>query len=107
MRRSISKTLICPVCAVVIAEATYKPWSASLVLVSPDGVRVQPEGVAAQLRRAQAQPHPDDARVAFLRRHLDELVYDLRCRNGHSTLRTMPQLVRAIRNAQGQWVDLA
>ena len=44
--------------------------------------------------------------MAFVRRHLGELMYDLRCRNGHSTLRTTPQLVRAVRHAQGRWVDL-
>ena len=116
MRWSISKKLTCPTCGVVIADGTYQRWPGNLILVSPEGVRLQPESVAVQLRRAQAERSGsspggtnelDDARVDFLRRHLGELVYDLRCRNGHSTVRTMPQLVRAIQSAHGQWVDPA
>lgn len=110
MRWSISKKLTCPNCGVVIADATYRRWPGNLILVSPEGVRLQPESVAVQLRRAQVDHGGspggteglDDARIDFLRRHLDELVYDLRCRNGHSTVRTMPELV--IRGAHGQWV---
>jgi hypothetical protein len=33
-------------------------------------------------------------------------VFELRCRNGHRTLRTMPQIVRAMRSSPGAWVDL-
>jgi hypothetical protein len=115
MRWSISKELTCPTCGVVIADATYRRWPGNLVLVSPEGVQLQPESVAVQLRRVQEGRSGDspggtdelDARVDYLRRHLEELVYDLRCRNGHSALRTMPRLVRAIRDARGQWVDPA
>jgi hypothetical protein len=111
-----TKQLTCPACGVVIAEATYQRFPGNLVLVDPDGARLQPEAVRDQLRRAQsaaasaasagAEPHARD-RIAFLEHNLGELVYDLRCRNGHSLLRGMPQLVQAVRDAAGQWVSLA
>jgi hypothetical protein len=104
VRRRIEKQLTCPECQVVVADATYTRWPGNLVLVSPDGVRLLPESVGLLLRRARAEG--DETRVAFLERHLEELVFDLRCRNGHRTLRTMPQLARAIRTAGGRWVDL-
>jgi hypothetical protein len=104
MRRTIHKQLICPLCGVVLAEATYTRWPGRLVLESPEGARLQPESIGLQLRRARAEQDAD--RVAFLERHLEELVFDLRCRNGHRTLRTMPQLARAIRTAGGSWVEL-
>jgi hypothetical protein len=37
-----------------------------------------------------------EPRLAYLRRHASELVYDLRCRNGHQVLRTMIALPRVI-----------
>ena len=110
MARPLVKELICPACGVVIAEATYRRWPPDLVLVAPSGVLLQPETVAVQMARAQAAEQAGDSEaathVAFLERNLGELVYDLRCRNGHSTLRTMPQLVRSVRRAGGRWVDL-
>jgi hypothetical protein len=111
VQRRFSKQLVCPACGVVVADATYTRWPPSLVLLSPEGVRIPPENGALQLRRAQAEraehPSPEAGeRVDFLRRHLGELIHDLRCRNGHRTLRTVPQLVRAIRHSQGRWVDL-
>src|SRR3954469_24796480 len=111
VRRTISKQLPCPACGVVVADATYTRWPGDLALVAPDGTRIQPESAAVQLRRARAEqdaaPTPArEQRMAYLTRNLDELVSDLRCRNGHSTLRSMPELVRAIRQAGGHWVDL-
>jgi|1185.fasta_scaffold1152642_1 hypothetical protein len=104
MPRTLRKQLTCPGCGVVIADATYTRWPGRLVLLSPEGVRLQPESVGLQLRRARDEH--DTVRAEFLERHLEELVFDLRCRNGHRTLRTMPQLARAVRAAGGTWVDL-
>ena len=115
MRWSITKQLICPACGVVIADATYQRWPGNLTLLSPEGYRIQPESVGVQIRRAETEVEraPSAAtrkyaedRVRFLKRSVAELVFDLQCRNGHSTLRTMPQLVRAIGKAGGRWVDL-
>ena len=75
---------------------------------------LQPLGVAVQIRLAEQDLTSQDGerrsqaeqRLSFLRRHLGELVYDLRCRRGHSTACTMPQLVRAMRRTSGRWVTL-
>ncbi len=98
--RKLGKQLLCPGCGDVLATAVHTRWPGNLELTAPDGTRLQPESAAVQLRRAEPQ------RVEFLRRQLDELVYDLRCRRGHSTLRTMPQIVRAMRSTPGAWVPL-
>jgi hypothetical protein len=100
----VRKQLTCPACGVVMADATYRRWPGDLRLTSPDGARLQPEGGAVLLRQVGAGGADPD-REDYLRRHLGELFYDLRCRNGHRVLRTMPHLVRAIRRAGGRWVD--
>ncbi len=47
-----------------------------------------------------------EERIAFLRRHLEELVCELHCRRGHTVLRTVPQIARAMRSARRAWVSL-
>lgn len=103
--RPAAKQLVCPACGVVVADARYRPFPGTLVLVSPDGAQLQPSTGGVLLRQVQAESAGAD-RVDFVRRHLGEVLYELRCRNGHSTLRTLPQLVRAVRHAGGRWVDL-
>jgi hypothetical protein len=106
---SVRKQLICPQCGTVMAEVCYRSFPPRLRIISLEGVETPPESVALQLLRAKAAGEANGSagdRVAFLERNFDELVYDLRCRSGHSTLRTMPQLARAVRRAGGQWVDL-
>ncbi len=46
-RRRISKQLICPVCGVVVADATYTRWPGDLELVSPEGTSLMPESVGS------------------------------------------------------------
>jgi hypothetical protein len=103
--RAVTKQLVCPACGVVVADVRHRTWPVVFVLVSPDGAQLQPATGLVLLRQVQAQAGGED-RADFVRRHLGELLYDLRCRNGHSTLRTLPQLVRAVRRARGRWVDL-
>jgi hypothetical protein len=112
---ALRRQLTCPACAVVLGEARYRRFPPDLHVTSPEGHLVQPDGVAVLLLRARAEVEragtgaAGDAardRLAFLERNWTELVYDLRCANGHSTLRTMPQLVRAVRGAPGEWADL-
>lgn len=115
LRRQITKRLTCPACGAIIAEATYRRWPSDLVLISVDGHLLQPTGVALQIRLTEQEiaaglgsPEQDaaEARLTYLRRHASELVYDLRCRNGHQVLRTMPEIVQLMRSSPGAWLTL-
>ena len=104
--------LMCPHCGGVVATAVYRRWPGTLTLTTVDGTPLPPESVALQLSRARTRvaENPRDPaaadRLAFLEDNIQELVFDLTCRDGHSILRTMPQIVRAIRSASGPLVDL-
>lgn len=108
------KQLTCPRCGVVVGDAVYQRWPGKLTITSPEGYRIPTLSVGVQVRLAKqrlAAAPPDEhdeaaARLRFLRDNVSELIYDIRCRNGHSTLRTMPQLVRALRRTPGQWVSI-
>jgi len=104
--RPATKQLVCPACGVVVADVRYRAWPVVFTLVSPEGAQLQPVSGGVLLRQVRAEADGGE-RVAFVQRHLGELMYDLRCRNGHATLRTMPHLVRAVRRARGRWVDPA
>ena len=107
-----TKQLLCPHCGGVVATAVYRRWPGMLRLTAQDGTQLPPESVALQLMRARARvaENPRDPaaadRLVFLEDNVHELVFDLACRDGHSILRTMPQIVRAIRGASGPSVDL-
>ncbi|MDQ3765558.1 MAG: hypothetical protein M3460_30250 [Actinomycetota bacterium] len=115
MLRQVSKQLICPRCGDVVADAVYRPWVGSLTITSTEGHRIMPGGWALQLRLVQqdvASASDEDlqeaqARLDFVRRQVGELIYDIRCRRGHSTLLTEPQIIRAMRRTPGRWVDLS
>lgn len=115
MRRGIAKQLTCPACGDVIASATYKRWPCNLVLVSTEGHLIQSVGAAVEIRRTEQQltaaspTHQVAAldRLDFLRHHLEELIYDLRCRRGHSVLRTAAQIRRAMLCNHGSWATLS
>jgi hypothetical protein len=115
VRRWVSKQLICPRCGDVVADVEYRPWGGSLTITSTEGHQITPSGWAIQLRLAEqdvASAAAEDlqearARLEFLGRHIGELIYDIRCRRGHSTLRTGPQITRAVRRAKGHWVSLS
>jgi len=107
-----SKQLMCPHCGGVVASAVHRRWPRKPTLTAIDGTPLPPESVALQLLRARTRvtENPTDPaaadRLAFLEDHVYELVFDLTCPNGHSILRTMPQIVRAIRSSEGHLVDL-
>ena len=104
MALTVTKQLICPQCDTVMAEASYRRFLPRLRVRTIDGVELPPESMELLLLRARDQAAED--RVTFLEDHLDEYVFDLRCRSDHSTLRTMPQIARAVRSTPGRWVDL-
>ena len=101
---TLEKELTCPSCGVVVAHAGHRRFPPRLVLTSPEGPPVVSESVG--LLMTLARQRRDDDALAFLRRYPDERVFELHCRNGHRTLRTMPQIVRAMRHSPGAWVDL-
>jgi hypothetical protein len=119
VRPKVEKSLLCPACGVILADAVVPRWPGSLleslVVISPEGDRLQPMGVGVQVRLAEQQAaaassarerEDAEARVRYLKRNVSELVYELRCRNGHRVLRSVPQIVRAIRRSSGTWVTL-
>jgi hypothetical protein len=112
----VSKQLTCPSCDDVVADVVYRPWAGRLVLTSIEGEPITPSGWAIQMRLAEQELSAAAAaakgvaqaqsRLDFLKSHIGELIYDIRCRRGHSTLRTGPQIIRALRRTPGRWVSL-
>jgi len=107
--------MLCPVCGVIVGEATHQRWPGDLTITSAAGHLVQPTRVsllrqlAEQQAAAATTPSERDraaTRLTFLRTNAGELVYDLSCPAGHGTLVTMPRLVRAMRRTQARWVTL-
>ena len=111
----MTKKLLCPRCGDVLADADYRPMAGSLTLSAPDGHELTPQMGAIHIRRAEqelasasstAGADEARARLEFVRRHLRELMYDLPCHRGHYTLATAPQITRALRRAEGDWIGL-
>jgi hypothetical protein len=108
------KQLTCPRCGDIVAQAAYRRFPPSLRIETPDGALLQPSSGAVLLRTAErrmAEAAPADRAEAenardFVRRHLGELMYDLRCRRGHGTVQTMPAIVRAMHRTPGSWVPI-
>lgn len=112
MLRRVSKQLICPRCGDVVADAVYQRWTGRLTITSIEGHQIAPSGWAVAFRLIQQDMtsasvedlEEAQARLGFVRRNIGELIYDIRCRRGHSTLRTGPQIARALRRNRGRWV---
>ncbi|MBV8997356.1 MAG: hypothetical protein JO287_27500 [Pseudonocardiales bacterium] len=110
----VSKQLTCPDCDDVVADVVYRPWAGRLTVSSTEGDPIMPSRWAIQMRLAEQDlaaaaadsVAPAQARLDFLKSHIGELIYDIRCRRGHSTLRTGPQIIRALRRTPGRWVSL-
>ena len=111
----MTKQLLCPRCGDVLADADYRPVAGSLTLSAPDGYQLTPQMGAIHIRRAEQElasasssAGADEARtrLEFVRRNLGELMYDLPCHRGHSTLATAPQITRVLRRAKGSWASL-
>jgi hypothetical protein len=105
----------CPACGLIVASAVYRRWPGTLTLTASDGRSLAPMSSGLLRRLAEqelvsaapgARRSEAEARLAFLDRNLGELTFDLACPLGHRTLRTMPQVVRAVRRAPGAWVSL-
>jgi hypothetical protein len=84
-----------------VATAAYRRWLGQLTLTSPDGVPLVPTRGAVAVEQAR-----DASELEFVERNPLDLIFKLRCRNGHKTLRTAPQILRALRRTPGSWVEL-
>ena len=110
----ISKQLICPVCGQVMATAVFRIFG-GLKITTPDGFVLSPVSDDLLLRIAQqrlASASADDhaeaqRRVNAILRDAGDRFYDIKCPQGHYTLKTAPKITKAIRAAAGDQVTLA
>ncbi|SRR5579862_4524340 len=112
----VTKKLLCPQCDDVLADVSYRPLAWSLTLVAPDGRPLVPQQGSIHVRRAEqqlasasspAEEQQARERLQDIKRRLGELMYDLPCHRGHHTVATAPQITRALRRGQGDWVRLS
>lgn len=91
----MEKRLLCPQCGDVVADAVYRRWPGSLTVRSLKGYEIMPARAGVVMRGDDlGADHPAD------------LMYELTCHNGHTTLRSTPRIVAALRRTKGQWVEL-
>ena len=110
----VSKQLICPQCGQVMAAAVFRVFG-GLRITTPDGVLLPPVTgdllltIAEQrLKSASAEDYPEaKRRLDFIVRNSGDRLYDIKCPGGHYTLKTAPEITRAIRRAAGDQVTLA
>ena len=116
----VSKQLICPRCDKVMAAAVFRvfggmPIFGVLQITTPDGFPLAPVTghllltIAEQrLASASAEDYPEaKRRLNFIVRNAGDRLYDNKCPDGHFTLKTAPQITKAIRRTAGAWVSLA
>jgi len=109
-----SKQLICPHCGQMMAAAAFRVFG-GLRITTPDGFPLAPVTghllltVAEQrLASAPAEDYPEaKRRLDFIVRNAGDRFYDIKCPAGHYTLKTAPEITRAIRRAPGNQVSLA
>jgi hypothetical protein len=110
---TVSKKLLCPGCGDVIGDAQLRRWPGWLTIRSPDGYTVNPlaAGIARRIVDRELAEADDDtaadtarSRLQYVVRNITDPIYDLRCRRGHSTLQTAPQIRQAMLSSPGTWV---
>lgn len=109
----VSKQLICPVCGQVMATAVWRMLR-GLEIATPEGFVMSPLSDDLLQRIAQqrlASASADDRAEA--QRQLDAIMrnagdrfYDIKCPQGHYTLKTAPEITKAIRTAAGDQVTM-
>jgi hypothetical protein len=103
-----SKQLVCPACGQVMATAAWRLF-AGLRITTPDGFLLSPVSgdlllqIAEQrLASASAEDYPEAKRRRdAIVRNAGDRFYDIKCPQGHYTLKTAPEITRAIRKASG------
>ena len=110
----VSKQLICPQCGQVMAAAVFRVFG-GLRIITPDEVLLPPVTgdflltIAEQrLKSASAEDYPEaKRRLDYIVRNAGDRLYDIKCPAGHYTLKTAPEITRAIRRTSGDQVSLA
>jgi hypothetical protein len=108
-----TKQLICRDCGQIMATAAFRVFG-GLRITTPDGVLLPPVTghllltIAEQrLASAPAEDYPQaKRRLDFIVRNAGDRFYDIKCPRGHYTLKTAPEITRAIRHATGNQVSL-
>jgi hypothetical protein len=109
-----SKQLICPECGQVMATAAWRVFG-GLRITTPDGFLVSPvsddlllQTAEQRLASASAEDYPEARRRRdAIMRHAGDRFYDIKCPQGHYTLKTAPEITTAIRKASGDEASLA
>jgi hypothetical protein len=109
----VSKQLICPVCEQEMATAVWRMLK-GLEITTPDGFVLSPVSNDLLLRIAQqrlASASADDhaeaqRRLTAILRNAGDRFYDIKCPQGHYTLKTAPEITKAIRHATDGQVTL-
>lgn len=110
----VRKQLICPQCGHVMAVAVSRVFG-GLRITTPDGILLPPVTghllltIAQQrLKSAPEADYPEaKRRLDFIVRNAGDRLYDIKCPDGHDTLKTAPEITRAIRRATTDSVSLA
>jgi hypothetical protein len=109
----VSKQLICPRCEQVMAVAVFRVFG-GLRITTLNGILLPPVTghvlltIAEQrLKSASAEDYPEaKRRLDYIVRNSGDRLYDIKCPAGHYTLKTAPEITRAIRRTAGGWVSL-
>jgi hypothetical protein len=108
-----TKQLICPECGQVMATAVWRVFG-GLRITTPEGLLLSPVSDDLLLRTAEqrvasasAEDYPEaKRRLDAIARNAGDRFYDIKCPQGHYTLKTAPEITRAIRKAPGDQASL-
>jgi hypothetical protein len=108
-----SKQLICPECGQVMATASWRVFG-GLRITTPAGILLSPVSDDLLLRTAEqrvasasAEDYPGaKRRLDAIVRNAGDRFYDIKCPQGHYTLKTAPEITKAIRKAPGGQASL-
>lgn len=108
---TVRKQLLCPGCDDILAEAEHRRWPPELTVLAPAGYEIMPRRSGAVQRDLEAgtltSAGDEQALRSMLLTHHADLIYELTCPRGHRVIRAAPQITRAVRQADGQWVHLS
>jgi hypothetical protein len=119
----VSKQLTCPRCEQVMAAAVFRVFGGlrifrvfgQLRITTPDGLPIAPvrddlllQIAEQRLASASVADYPEAKRRRdAIVRNAGDRFYDIKCPQGHYTLKTAPEITRAICQAAGDQVSLA